>query len=149
MPAGFELGSSAYVIALPRLPDGIFSYQNWHFLYTFEGRGMENIGDIGVSCSFGIFIDNLVYFIFVGYFCDHFGIYFFLFLVCCTKTNLATLCVTPSSTHQLFSNQWILFGHTDWLRHRARDTCMYIYVTFQTFQSILNGGISSDHLRSS
>jgi hypothetical protein len=57
------------------LPDGIFTYQKYQYLYIFGGLGMEKNG----------------LFMAIWYFCVHFGI-FFPVLVCFTKKNLATIC---------------------------------------------------------
>jgi hypothetical protein len=78
----------------PRLPDGIFSNQKYHFGLILEGLAMEDVG---------IFYGHLVYITVILYILWPFGIcilwpfriwaiwYTFTILVCCTKENLATL----------------------------------------------------------
>jgi hypothetical protein len=53
----FHLGTMLLTFSftsIAGLPDGVFSYQKYSFLYIFEGLGKE---------TFGIFHDHLVYFI--------------------------------------------------------------------------------------
>jgi hypothetical protein len=58
----------------PGLPDGTFSNQKSQIGYISEGLAVEDVG---------IFYYHLVYYISIWYFYGH--------LVCCIKTNLATL----------------------------------------------------------
>jgi hypothetical protein len=95
-PFSLSLGST-YGITLtlmclcryePRLPDGSFSNQKSNFGYILEGLRNENVV---------IFYSHLEYLTAIGFILWQSGkfsgqlVYFFRFLVCCTKKNLATL----------------------------------------------------------
>jgi hypothetical protein len=77
----------------PGLPDGISSNRKSQF------RCILYIGSCSGRCwyiywPFGLFYGHLVYFVAIGYILWPLGTYIFPFLVCRTKTNLATLTLT-------------------------------------------------------
>jgi hypothetical protein len=89
------------------LPDGIFSYQKFQLLYTFEVPGVKKCGK---------FYGHLVYFMNIlfilwslGTFCG-LRVYIFPALVRCANENLATLVSRPAAKlSHFFQNFWNKF----------------------------------------
>jgi hypothetical protein len=74
-------------VCVPGLPDGIFAYQKSQFGYILEGFGTDNVGIFMVMWYIYAIWKILRPF---GKFCGHL-VWCFLFLVSCTKKNLAAL----------------------------------------------------------